>query len=122
MPTKKKELSEEQAIKLMTRRRNCIQKYRKSYKNKTISFSNPLVQEIPKKRTYKKKTKAAEAVPIIEEPIIQKPIIEEPQPKKKRTYKKKVEAVETLETTVPVIEPKKKRVYKKKTVVEEPTI
>ena len=85
MPTKKKQLSEEQMIKLMTRRRNCIQKYRKSHKNKTISFSNPLVQDIPKepkKRVNKKK------VVVEEEPII--------QPKKKRTYKKKVEEPEPI--------------------------
>jgi len=133
MPTKKKELSEEHAIKLMTRRRNCIQKYRKSYKNKTISFSNPLVQEIPKKKIYKKKTKATEALIIIEEPIIQNPIIEEPlQPKKKRTYKKKTNTAETVpiveepiveqpivepiieEPIVETTQPKKKKVYKKK--------
>jgi len=112
MPTKKKQLSEEQMIKLMTRRRNCIQKYRKSHKNKSISFSNPLVQEIPKeskKRVNKKK------VVVEEEPII--------QPKKKRTYKKKVEDVPVEATeVVPIIQPKKKRTYKKKVEEPEPII
>lgn len=121
MPTKQKQLTEKQALQLMTKRRTCIQKYRKSYKNKTISFSNPnvsSVQEIPKetkKRTYKKKPKATEV----------EPLGEEPQPKKKRTYKKKIEATEPLiETLVEVAieepQPKKKRTYKKKTAIEEP--
>ena len=117
MPTKQKQLTEKQALQLMTKRRTCIQKYRKSYKNKTISFSNPIVssvQEIPKetkKRTYKKKPKATEV----------EPLGEEPQPKKKRTYKKKIEATEPLvEVTVEEPQPKKKRTYKKKTAIEEP--
>ena len=129
MPTKQKQLTEKQALQLMTKRRTCIQKYRKSYKNKTISFSNPnvsSVQEIPKetkKRTYKKKPKATEVEPLGEVTI------EEPQPKKKRTYKKKIEATEPLVEDVvePLVEvaveepqPKKKRTYKKKTAIEEP--
>jgi hypothetical protein len=101
MPTKQKQLTEKQALQLMTKRRSCIQKYRKSYKNKTISFSNPIVssvQEIPKetkKRTYKKKPKA------VVEPVgeVAQPIVEEPQPKKKRTYKKKT-AIEEPKPTI----------------------
>ena len=104
MPTKQKQLTEKQALQLMTKRRSCIQKYRKSYKNKTISFSNPIVssiQEIPKetkKRTYKKKPKAVE--PVVE-PVgeVAQPIVEEPQPKKKRTYKKKT-AIEEPKPTI----------------------
>ena len=90
MPTKKKQLTEEQMVKLMTRRRNCIQKYRKSHKNKSISFSNPLVQEIPKKSKKRVNNKK------VEEPIEAtdvEPII---QIKKKRTYKKKVEEPEPI--------------------------
>jgi hypothetical protein len=91
MPTKKKQLTEKQAIQVMTRRRNCIQKYRKSYKKKTISFSNPVVssiKEIPiepekKKRVYKKKAKET----VIEEQVIE--AAEAAPVKKKRTYNRK---------------------------------
>jgi len=120
MPTKKKQLSEEQMIKLMTRRRNCIQKYRKNHKNKTISFSNPLVQEIPKepKKRVNKKKAVIEDVPVEATEVL--PII---QPKKKRTYKKKVEDVPVEATEVePIIQPKKKRTYKKKVEEPEPII
>ena len=112
MPTKKKQLSEEQMIQLMTRRRNCIQKYRKSHKNKSISFSNPLVQEIPKepKKRVNNKKEVIEVLPII-------------QLKKKRTYKKKVEDVPVEATeVVPIIQPKKKRTYNKKVEEPEPII
>jgi len=76
MPPKKKQITEKQAVQIMTRRRKCIQTYR----NKTISFSNPVVtsvKEIPKetkKRTYKKKTPT--------EPPAEEPVVE----KKKRIY------------------------------------
>ena len=119
MPTKKKQLTEKQASQLMTRRRSCIQKYRKSYKNKSISFSNPVVSSVkeipkePKKRVYKKK--APEPV-IEEEPVI----VEEPV-KKKRVYKKKVKEPVLEEEPVieeePVLEEKpvkKKRTYTRK--------
>ena len=118
MPTKKKQLTEEQMVKLMTRRRNCIQKYRKSHKNKSISFSNPLVQEIPKEPKKRVNKKKVEDVPIEATEVV--PII---QPKKKRTYKKKVEDVPVEATEVePIIQPKKKRTYKKKVEEPEPII
>lgn len=125
MPTKKKQLTEKQASQLMTRRRSCIQKYRKSYKNKSISFSNPVVssvKEIPKetkKRVYKKKAAAVEQEPVLEEPVVEEPV-EEPV-KKKRVYKKKVKEPVLEEEPVieeePVLEEKpvkKKRTYTRK--------
>ena len=103
MPTKKKQLTEKQAIQVMTRRRNCIQKYRKSYKNKTISFSNPVVssiKEIPrepvkKKRTNKKKEPVVEATEVV--PV---PVVEAVPEKKKRVYKKKESVIEEPEPVV----------------------
>lgn len=110
MTTKKKQLTEKQAIQIMTRRSNCIKKYRKSYKNKTITFSNPIVSSVNeisrehKKRVYKKKG------PVDEEPV-----------KKKRVYKKKAQEP-VLEEPVMEDKPIKKRIYKKKSVpvIEEP--
>ena len=117
MPSKKKQLTEEQMVKLMTRRRNCIQKYRKSHKNKSISFSNPLVQEIPKDPKKRVNKKKVEDVPVEATEVV--PII---QPKKKRTYKKKVEEPVEATEVEPIIQQKKKRTYKKKVEEPEPII
>ena len=120
MPTKKKQLTEKQAIQLMTRRRSCIQKYRKSYKNKSISFSNPVVSSVkeipkePKKRVYKKKAAAVEEEAVIVEPVVEEPV-EEPV-KKKRVYKKKVK--ESVIEAEPVLE--EEPVKKKKTYTRKP--
>ena len=115
---KKKPMTEKQAIQIMTKRRSCIQKYRKNITKtvkKKVKFDKPLeeVREIesnePVLQTIEIKVKEPKAKKVkepkvqkVKEPKVKEPKVKEPkvkEPKVKEPKVKKVKTKEPKETT-----------------------